>query len=661
MSKQLPQEKKEKKGGLQTDQLSDSLIAERTFDMKKLMDSAMIRETSHPQFDGMSYMKWNETNEMADISYLAPKVNKQDSRITTGVTHEKDSSMVSFLLNMNFEGTVRVFHKDKELYDVGTALTNLVRKSREDENYDDKRPVLYRNFVAQGTSFAEEQYIEMCLPNKVVDGEIDFGKLDEVKWKEGPKRNIKKCETTFLDGKKVFLENIREKMIQKQPGVITVEYLPKQELESIWGNNKNWALVPDTYSFQEESYTQGSIYADWLFGAIDESKYCQVKVYRPYDQRYQTYINNIPMLPAGFPLSVVSPSGLIPISKGDADPMNMFAYSKSDPSKAKVDQAVFDKVLQNMLVKHNQSAAVPRGNLTGKVFDPSILMGGKVISDLDPKDIPALIDNPGITQSDFSFYQLLKEQIDSKTLSALLEGQPAGGDMTLGQYMDMQKKSILKLGGRIDGMMQWERQMLQLRTYNLIAKGARKSSVNEEGIPGYEDVTVEAEVSSGSKGLNIIRFDEENYKTSEDVFNEENQYEEDNGTEAQIVYLNPLMLKDMINNPEYHIQFEVIPVDKNNDKLAQVMFVKMIADAANLFGMDSLQVGKLKKRYAAKFGEQFDSLFLGEQELEMNRMEAQQAEIAAAQLGGGKPKPGGGKMKSPAPEEPGAKDMMMQI
>lgn len=627
--------------------LSDEAIKERSFDMNKLFEIAMVRESPHPQFDGMSYMKYNETNEMADISFLAPKVNKMDSRITTGVTHEKDSSLVSFFINLNFEGNVRCFHKDKELYEIGTALTNWVRKSREDEDYNEKRPYFYRNYVAQGTSFTLEEEIERYVPNKIITGKVDLTRLDKLSWKDaGQKKVYQGCESSLIDPKKVFMEDIRQPDIQKQPGVYIVDYVPRETLEGIWGKTENWKMVPKDYVQLQEWYTSGSIYSDWIFAPIDANKCCVVRAYRPYERRFQIYINSIPMLPTDFPLEPVSPGNVIPLAKGDSDLMNMFAYSKSEPAKTKIDQAVYDKVLQNMLVKFQQSAFVPRGNLSNKVLDQSILMGGRMISDLDPKDIPPLIDNPGITNSDFSFYQLLKEQIDSKTVSALLEGNPVQGEMTLGQYMDMQKKQMLKLGIKLDGIISWERQMLKLRTYSLIANGARKEGDE------YQDVAVDAEVGDGAKGLNILKFTENNTKTPEDVFDEENAYQDEFGTEAEIIYLNPKILKNLLTDPEYTLRFEIVPVDKNNDKLTQIMYVQMISQAAQLFGMDSLQVAKLKKRYASKMGEQFDDLFLDEKAVEMKRQQMM--------MQGADPNAPQDKVKSPMEMNPNImKDAMM--
>ena len=604
-------------------ELSQDEISERSFDLYRLYQISQVRESALPQFDGMGYSRWNETNEMADISYLAPKKNKGDTRITSGITHEKDSSLVSFFLNMRFEGNVRVFFKNKELTDFGTALTKMVRKSRELEFYDDKRAQFYRNYVAQGTSFAREQYTELWVPDKQIVGEIvDPTKLDEVKWIEkGFKKINCGCESVLVDGKKVFLEDIRQPDIQKQPGVYTVEYVPRATIKAIWGKTKRWKNVPFTVTptaISLGTLSQGSIYSDWIFGEIDFNKCEIIQVYRPMEQRYQIYINGVPMLPCRYPLTAISPSGMIPISKGDADLMNMFAYSKSEPSKTKIDQAVFDEILQNMVMKQRQSAMVPRANNSDKIVTPDMFLGGRIISNIDPKKLQPLIEDPGITNSDFSFYELFKTHIDSKTISSLLEGQQTSGDMTLGQYMDQQKKAMLKIGSKIDGIINWEKQMLRLRVMNILAHGYEY----DEDDKSYKDISLEDTTHDGNTGLNLIKFDEANYRTPEDVHEEELNYESENGTEVAITYINPKLMRQALTDPDYYFFYEVVPVDKNNDKLTQMLFISKITQAANLFGMESLQVGRLKRRYAQVMGESYDDIFKDDKTLQMDQQQS---------------------------------------
>ncbi len=632
--------------------LTQEEIKERSFDLYRLFQISQVRESALPQFDGMGYTRYNETNEMADISFLAPKKNKGDSRITTGITHEKDSSLVSFFLNLNFEGTVRVFYKDKELMEAGTALTKLVRKSREIEDYNGKRPINYRNYISQGTSFILEEYSECWLPDKEIVSEVDPTSLDTVQWVDkGLKRVSYGCVSNLVDGKKVFMEDIRQPDIQKQPGVYTVEYVPREIMESIWGKTPRWKNVPYMVTPTTTSLgtlASGSIYSDWIWGEIDFNKCEVVKVYRPFSQRYQIYLNGVPMLKANFPLKAVSPSGLIPIAKGDLDLMNLFAYSKSEPAKTKIDQAVFDEILQNMIIKSRQATFVPRANNTGRVLTPSMFLGGRFISNVDPDKMPPLMKEVGITSADFSFYQLFEEQIGKKTISSILEGSPTPGDMTLGQYMDMQKKQMLKIGGKIDGLVSWEKQMLRLRVMNLLAHGYQK---NPDG--SYNDVATTDSMQNGSKGLNIMKFASPLTKSPYEVRDEELQYREDNGMEAEITYLNPDMMRQMIDDPNYYFCYEIVPVDKNNDKLTQVMFVNMVTQAATLFGPDSLQVDRLKRQYAALMGKSFDEIFVNPEELAMRREQAAIAEATAA-ASGVKPKP-----KAPV-EQPSKMEMMFK-
>lgn len=618
--------------------LSKEEIIERSFDLYRLFQISQVRESSLPQFDGMGYSRWNETNEMADISYLAPKKNKGDTRITSGITHEKDSALVSFFLNMNFEGNVRVFYKDKELTDFGTTLTKLVRKSREEENYDDKRSYYYRNYISQGTSFAREQYTEMWIPDKQIVGNPNPAQLDQVKWiDKGYKKVNCGCESILVDGKKVFLEDIRQPDIQKQPGVYTVEYVPRERMMAIWGSTPRWKNVPfmvTPTAISLGTLAQGSIYSDWIWGEIDFNKVEVIQVYRPFVQRYQIYINGVPMLPCDFPLKAISPSGLIPIAKGDADLMNMFAYSKSEPSKTKIDQAVFDEILQNMVMKQRQSAMVPRANMSDRIVTPDMFLGGRVISNLNPLDVPPLIENPGITQSDFSFYELFKTHIDSKTISSILQGQqPSTNGMTLGQYMDQQKKAFLVLGSKIDGIIQWEKRMLELRVMNILSH----SYEEDDSSGGYKSISMEDDMFDGSKGMNVVNFQSPNMKTSDDVFAEEIQYEKDNGFQVAFTYIDPKLMMKVIDDEDYYLCYEIVPVDKNNDMFTQMKFVAMITQAQNLFGPDSLQVDRLKKRYAQVMGEVYDDLFLNPQELDAKRQQAAQLNPTGGQ---GNPAPG---------------------
>lgn len=638
--------------GLKMDDMPELDFKQRSEDFTDLYNCSMIRETAHPQFDSMGYMKWNETNEMADMSFIPRKINKSDSYITSGITHEKDSSILSLLEGFNFDGNVHVFYKNQEQYDLSTAITAWVRKSREQERYDEKRPIFYRNLIVQGTAFTMEKWVERWMPNKAVNLEsIDFANLDKTEWSNlGERKVYDGAEVSLMDGKKVFLQDIRQWDIRKQPKIFVVEYPPRKIVEATWGHSKRWKLVPQkttgVMSFGR-SITTGSIYSEWLFGPIDEKKSEIIHVFDQYENRYQIYINGIPMLGVGFPLSVVSPSGLPPIAKGDIDVMNMFAYSKSIPSKTKVDQAVYDAVLKGLTTKFQQSFMGARGNLGEIAVDSSMFMPGIVTDGLNPKDVPLLVENQeSITNGDISYYKLINEVIDSKSINSILEG---GGEATktLGEYLSKEKKAALKVGRLIDAVINWEKQMIHLRTINLLAYGTKPKSeiILSDGTveEKYEDISVSDTMDNGVQGTHLLKFTNDNYdnlNSPQAIEDEETAYEQETGKQAKITYLNPKMLRELLTDPDYCFYYEVTPVDKNNDKISQSIFVGAIAQAQQLFGSESLNVAKLKKRYASVFNEEFDTLFIDEQELAAQKQQAMMQ--AGMQMGAGAPGQGQG-------------------
>lgn len=598
--------------------LTEEELLERSFDLNKLFAISQVRESPHPQFDGMGYMKWNETNEMADISYIAPKKNKFDTRVTSGITHEKDSSIVSLIQSFNWETNVSVFYKDRELCELSTSFTAWIRKARQLMNYDEKRPLLYRNVVVQGTSFAQVKHLQTWIPNKVISGDsYDYQDLDGISWQDaGMRLQYDGPNVEIVDPKKVFMEDFYQTDIRKQVGIYTVEYIPREIIQSIWGDMKRWPNVPIKCAPNGTigaMITQGSIYSDWFFLTLGFDKVEVIHAIRPYENRYQVYLNGVPMLKAGFPLTAVSPSGLPCIAKGDIDPMNMCAYSKGIPSKTKMDQALYDSLMRISLIKFEQAAFPPSGNNTGRLLSPDIFMPSKITRNLHKEDISILTDNAGLTDSDFKFVSMIKEQIDNKSVTSLLENGAPQGDMTLGQYLDMQKRQLVKLGGIFDGIINWEKQISHLILMDLLQNGSQTK----------KNVAIPDTFENGSKGLRVLRFKKQNYGTSADLHNEEEQYKKETGQDVRYNDINPEMLQKMINDPDYYFYYEIIPVDKNNDKVTQAFFISMITQASQIFGMESLKVQNLKQRYAQVMGEQFDDLFLSPQELQMNQQAAQ--------------------------------------
>jgi hypothetical protein len=599
---------------------ADELI-ERSTDLNKLYQISLVRETAHPQFDGMGYMKYNETNEMADISYIAPKKNKYDTRVTSGITHEKDSSIVALVQSFNFETTATIFYKDQELPELSTSLTEWIRKAREIMHYDEERPRIYRNGVVQGTFFADVKHIKTMVPNKVISkNNDDYTDMNGIQWTMmGYKTLFDGPDVHMVDGKKVFLEDIHQPDILKQPGVYTVEYVPRDLVESIWGKNPRWGNVPKKTTPLGSvgvMITQGSIYSDWFYMPVDYNKCEIIQVIRPFENRYQIYINGVPMLKGGFPLTAISPSGQCHIAKGDIDTMNMFAYSKGIPAKTKMDQALYDALLRISVIMFEQQAFPPIGNNTGKLLSPDVFMPTKQTRNVRKQDIEVLTENQGMNQSTFNFINMIKEQIDNKSVTSLLENGQPQGVMTLGQYMDLQKRQLIKLGGIFDGFINFEKQVAHLILMDLLANCAKEGS----------KIPMKGTFEDGSEGLRVLRFKKGISATPEDsdaLHEEEDKVKDLTGQDVRYSDVDPELLASIPGNPDYYIYYEVIPVDKNNDKVTQAFFIQQITQAQQLFGPQSLNVQKLKQQYAHVMGVPFDDMFLSQQDMQVAAQQQQ--------------------------------------
>lgn len=625
--------------GVEPAKLSAEQVLEQTKDMNQLFLISQVRESSHIQFDGMPYMKANETNEMADMSFIAPKKNKYDTRVTSGITHEKDSSILALVQNFSFEAQVTVYHKDQELPELSTSFSDAIRKARELCNYDEKRPINYRNLIVQGTAFAEVKHVTQWVPNKVItDKNADYTSKGGIRFVEmGKKKTFDGTDINLVDGKKVFLEDIYQQDIRKQPGIYTCEYIPREIVRAVWGSNPHWANVPKQCGGPGDlsaGITQGSIYSDWFFFPLDQNKLEVIQVIRPFENRYQIYINRVPMLECGFPLTAISPSGLPFLAKGDIDPMNMFAYSKGVPAKTKMDQALYDALLRIGVINFEQATFPPIGNNTGKLLSPDLFMPTKQTRGINKEQISVLTENNGMTTSQFQFIDMIKEQIDNKSVTSLLENGQQPNDMTLGQYLDMQKRQLIKLGGIFDGVINWEKQIAHLMLMDFLTNSTVPDTT----------VAVKSTFDDGTKGLRVLRFKTDNTATSDQLYREELDMQQKTGQDVRFTDLSANQLKAMVGNPDYYFHYEIIPVDKNNDKVTQALFVQMITQAAQLFGIDSLKVQSLKQRYAQVMGEKFDDLFLTQDELQM-----QQQQAAAAPAN---PNPGGSKSVAPGVKVP---------
>lgn len=606
---------------------SDAEIAYRGKLTKHLENLKMQRDKVHDELDGMTYPQYYESNRKRDLSYIPPKKNKHDTRIVSGTTRDKDSTLLSSLLNLNAESTIAAFdEEDMLINELGENLAALNHKSREIEDWAKKRPIFYREMIAQGDVFVWELYKE----------EMEHVPLEELEWdpiKDGVSKfsfseRLKKahgmCMAKMVPGINVYLGSTKIEYIEDQDDVAIVFVRNRSEAEGIYGQWERWKHVPysiDGVTSLEDGGTNA--YKDWNLVTTTIDQVCEIHVFNKRTNRYMILINGVMMLPINYPLTGISPTQEIPMAQGKLDPISGFAYSKSQPSGVKVDQAVIDEALMLMIEKNRQAFKPPMGNTSKRVFSSEIFHAGKITNDLRRNQLfPLLPDgSQGITSGEFSFYQLFKESINEKTVNDVFSGNDPQGDPTATEVLAQKEQQLLKLGRALDGVVNLERRMTWLRVFNIVANWTKPTDTKVDDIRNqivdvFRKISVETTVETGEKGIKMFRFTEEQFPDRFTQAKEEDQLSKKYGKPVRIVYFNPQQLRQL----KMLLFIIVNPTPKSNDKLSQLLFVQNVRTAGEIFGYESLNEEYVKQRFAIVIGEDYNKFFKDMSMMQMMQM-----------------------------------------
>lgn len=621
--------------------LSESAKKWQDFDRSNLRTIARQREIPYLQFDGMSYSRQYFENEKIGMQYIYPKKNKAETPFTSGIGADKIKTLGSMINGYHFEPTFTIKKKNEPIDDLSIITTNWVRDSREKEKYDESMRIQNRSLFEQGTAYTIERYVcYEVADKKVLSPYVDLSKLDKVKWVDDGKKKVDYCASQHLRGTKVFLENMTLNDIRQQPRVYVVQLVQYDLLKEIFGSIENFEFVQKGTSnirMLADMYgTLNAYHPEFNQQDIPENEL--VEVYDRINSRYQIYIDTVPMLEEGYPLKIVSPGCGIPIAKGDLDPSEDFAISKGIPFNIKIDQQLYDLTFKIMLIKMKQSAYTPSVNNTGKYLSTSVYEPAMMSEGFEADKIQPLIKDPGIKQADFSWASLIKEIINDKSINPVLEGQ-AGGSNTLGEYLDKTRKAMLKIGYVFDAIINWEKQKALLRFYDLCAYGIRKK---KDG--SYEDLAL-ADTDDEEMTWNV-KFQDENYVSEDEMATTDFQSQKD-GRNVKHAIISPKLLREILENPDYSVSVDIVPVDKNNDTITQIKFIQKITQAMQLFGPESLAVERLKKRFARVMGEKFEDFFKTPEEVELELAEAQAQMQQQLQQGAMQAQKGAGKTAQP--------------
>lgn len=592
--------------------------------LNQLQMDYILREQSHMELDDKTYSEYYLINRQQDMAYNPPRKNNSDSRIVSGITHEKDNTILSIIDDMNFQPKVMIFDKDDtELEDAGIVLTAKLKKSLIQDNFKVKQSQFSRVNIAQGNVFIEEKpYCEKYITDKITIG--SKSSPFNMKWKTIVKKEVQGCTSNLIPNTAVFMPNLLERDLNKQDHVWVVMHMPTATVSQYYKDFPRWKNVP-IYPTKTVPPNTDGIWGDYYL-QTPQKDYIEVAMYQSECRNeYQVLLNGVMMYPVqsegdittGFPLEYFSPSGKYTIVKGDNEPIPFFTYGKSVPSKTEVKEETQNELMRLMVFKMRQAARPPVGNNSDKVLQANIWDPGIVTPDINKEDLSVLTPNAGITPADFSFYKLISESISDSSASDSLDGGDGQTDITATQYVDQKKQSLKKLGLSIDNTIAFLKEVYWMRLFNeaqyLTEKVKTYNAETNSIVEAYNDFMIEDTASDGSTKKTMVKFvDDNSDKSGLDGSQSILDQEEEMGGDTKIMYVRPQYLKDLVNNLRDKMYIDVVSEpDGQNESLLSILF-NILTQYGNLRGgvIPNLNYDYIDKLIAQNSGFQSDKIFL---------------------------------------------------
>ena len=605
------------------------------------------------EFDDKTYMQAYEENRKADLAYNLPVEETTDFRVTTGLTREKGTTILSTLINLNLQPNISAFDKDNGIIsELGNEMEDLVKKSRELESYPEKRQDIYRELIAQGVVYAEEVYKEVRILAKYDTSWSPKQKIADFKGDDKPIYDVEgRCEVKLHLGKYVLFSSMNEPELQNNACVAVYEEVDRAVAEAIYGEWDRWEHVPEEVINEDPfkvgndgATTSGSDYM-WNTFKVGKGKVGITKIFKRFSNKAMILLNGVMVLPVDFPMTKLSPSGLYPIAKGLGERIPNFAVGKGIPSKTRVDQKLYDTFLRAMVGKAWQSYRPALGNRSGNVLSRDIVNSNTITHGIKQNDIFPILPQQllAITNGDVSMFELVKEVINEKSTTDSYAGQTVTGDATATEIINQKKQTLLKLAAVIDGVRSLEKRLILLRIYNIVTNWTRseEAPLYEETVEirdgiafvtgkeisptktekKYKKFATDTSFADGKKGTKITQFIGEDHPlpSVREQIDQEEKMSEEYGKPVRMSYVNAEWLRII----EVIWNVDVIVSSDEDDQMQLLMFVDNLTRVSQLFGVQVFKQDYVLQRIANKMNEDFDKLFNAQDSGMMQDMMAQ--------------------------------------
>ncbi len=566
----------------------------------RMENSKIARDTQHNEFDGMDYITYFDTNERLANTFIEPKRNKEDSNFQSGTIRTKMMALLASVINLDLSGDIAAFDKNGyKVQALGDAMEDVVLKTDELDNDNEKKLLRQYELLKQGTVFVEEVWEERTKKEKKMKGNFS-GKL-AVEWQTRIKKAFARPTRNIIPGVNVYLGDITRYNISDQPFIFTVDSMHYDDAKTIFGEWDRWENVPKKVTVDPKDVNK------WRLLEIREN-YCEIIRYQDkWNNEFAIKINGVLMTPVGLPL----PWGYeeYNIAQQNLEPIHSkFAYGKSLVFRIRHKVAILDEMMRLGVLKTQKSFMPPKFNLSGRVISSRTFMPGKTNHGIDPRLIFNADDKEveGVTNSELAMVSAIQESINSETTAPTFQGQASTGDPTATEIIEMQRQAKQMLGLTIFAVSMLEWKLQWLRVQNLLKNWFNPEDkvvdeMKQELRNKYREISVSRGIDGEGMGMRMVIPTDKPIPSPYGIMKAEDIVSKEQGTPVRFIFLNP----EEIKSSKLCWQIVIRPRERKTSESEKLMFRAEMADAMVL----QPDINFLRERFASVWGENPKKMF----------------------------------------------------
>lgn len=569
---------------------------------KRLVRAKNARMEKYPEFDGKTYAQDYSENIKIANTKLPPKKNDDDVIVSAGTVESKLDSLLSHVDNLDLGSEVMSYDRENNrIVELGHALTDTIFYTEQRDGGHlagdkEKKQLRQRELMAQNAVFVQEEWLRTFETKKKLKQKYtgEFKKWDGYSEKlelvfEGPAR-------TMLHGPNVYLGDITEYFMEKQPYFFVVIHQHYDIAKTKYGKFENWKYVRKGAVTDATTEEEQTIYDNkWRLTDVKDEQ-VEIILYqdKPGDE-FQIIINGVMMLPIGFPLSAVSPAGEYNVVKQVYRPISHdFAYGKPFVRLGSVREIskLIDEMLKLFVLKTRKSFTPAYVNTSGKVISRRVLSPGRITMGISPDALQKIgEEGQGVTANEFGVLKELQERIDKSTVSNQFQGQQGKSGTTATEVVELQRQAKLTLGLTIAAAEFLELKLGYLRLWNILENfyeplGTKVVKINDvrEYVNTYRNVSREVSIEGEGLGERQVLPVAGEVPSAEVIRKLEHDEENKTGTPTRKIFLQPQGMK--VAKIRWYII--ITPQEKESSAFHKLIFRDMLTDVIQMTNLGSV-------------------------------------------------------------------------